>query len=100
VIENGMADAFRPLVVVSATPATQVQRAAARDQATQDEARARVLAQMPLADKVKVADIVIDNDGTEAELLEKAKDALRDVCVKASVDPSRYGLSPANSSRA
>jgi len=100
VIENGMADAFRPLVVVTAAAETQVRRAAARDNSTLDEARARVKAQTPLADKVKVADIVIDNDGSLDDLLAKAKSALLDVCARAHVDASRYGLSAANPARA
>jgi dephospho-CoA kinase len=89
-VENGMADAFRPLVVVTASPENQVKRAALRDGATEADARARVLAQTPLEEKVKVADIVVDNDLTPEELEEKARDALVAVCKKAGVDPARY----------
>lgn len=94
-VENGMADAFRPLVVVTASPEAQVQRAARRDAATEDDSRARVHAQMPLAEKVKVADIVIDNSGPPEDLRARAMDALSEVCAKAGVSPSRYGLSVA-----
>jgi dephospho-CoA kinase len=92
-VENGVADAFRPLVVVTASPENQVKRAALRDGATEDDSRARVLAQTPLADKVKVADVVIDNDGSAEDLVTKAKAALASVCATLGVSPSRYGLS-------
>lgn len=62
-VENGLADAFRPLVVVAVPEATQVARAMARDAATEAQARARVAAQLPLAAKVAAADFVIDNSG-------------------------------------
>jgi dephospho-CoA kinase len=34
----------------------------------EDDARARLAAQMPLEDKAAVADVLLDNEGTEAEL--------------------------------
>ena len=88
IVENRMADMCRPLVVVSAPEALQVARAMARDGATEDEARARVRAQMPLASKVEVADIVIENTGTVAELLARADDALDAVCARVKLDAS------------
>jgi dephospho-CoA kinase len=91
-VENGMVDAFRPLVVVSAPLETQVERAAARDGATAEEARARIAAQRPLAEKVALADVVIDNGGSREELEARARDALRDVAAKAGVQASRYGV--------
>jgi dephospho-CoA kinase len=91
-VENGMAEAFRPLVVVSAPVEIQITRASERDGTSADDARARVLAQTPLADKVAVADIVIDNGGTKEELAQRARDALRAVCTKTRVSAARYGL--------
>ncbi len=92
IVENGMADAFRPLVVVTASPENQVHRAALRDGASEEDSRARVVAQTPLADKVKVADIVVDNDGGPDDLLTKARDALAQVCARMGVKPARYQL--------
>lgn len=71
IVENGVADAFRPLVVVAAPEDTQVARACARDAASEADVRARIRAQMPLAEKVKMADFVIENVGTLADLHEK-----------------------------
>jgi dephospho-CoA kinase len=62
-VENGLADAFRPLVVVIVPDETQVQRAMARDAATEAQVRARIEAQLPLSAKVAAADFVIDNGG-------------------------------------
>jgi dephospho-CoA kinase len=62
-VENGLADAFRPLVVVAVSEETQVARAMARDGATEAQARARIAAQHPLSAKVAAADFVIDNSG-------------------------------------
>jgi len=39
-----------------------------RDGSTREDARARLLAQLPIADKLEYADIVLDNSGTQAEL--------------------------------
>jgi dephospho-CoA kinase len=66
IVENGVADAFRPLVVVAAPEDTQIARACARDNAARADVEARIRAQMPLAEKVKVADFVIENAGSLA----------------------------------
>ena len=90
IVENGVADAFRPLVVVAAPEDVQVARACRRDGATPEEARARIRAQMPLSDKVKVADFVIENTGTLADLDAKTDEVLAAICRRLGVDPSRY----------
>lgn len=66
--EVGLDQVMRPVVVVSASESNQVARICARDGATESEARARIAAQLPLAEKVKRADHVLDNDGAEAAL--------------------------------
>jgi dephospho-CoA kinase len=90
IVENGLAEMFRPLVVVSSPEALQIARAVARDGATEAEARARVSAQMPLAAKAEVADIVLENTGTLAELEERTDAMLDQVCATQKIDPSRY----------
>ncbi len=71
-VENRLVEMFRPLVVVAAPEDVQVARAMARDSATEEQARARLAAQLPLAEKVAVADFVIDTTGplpaTEAQV--------------------------------
>lgn len=75
-VENGLADIFRPLVVVAVPEEIQVERAMKRDSATEEQARARLAAQFPLAKKVAVADYVIDNAGDRAATERQADEVL------------------------
>lgn len=63
-VENGLADAFRPLVVVAVTFKTQLLRLMDRDGMDEQAARARIAAQHPLEAKVAVADHVIWNEAS------------------------------------
>lgn len=90
IVENNLADMFRPLIVVSAPEDVQVARAMKRDGATEDEARARIRAQMPLAEKVAKADFVIENTGSLDDLHKRTDDVLAALCKKLNVDPDRY----------
>jgi dephospho-CoA kinase len=74
-VENGLAHAFRPLVVVAASLEVQRARLCARDGIDAAEADRRLAAQLPLAEKTRVADYVLDNDGSR-EALEARADAL------------------------
>jgi dephospho-CoA kinase len=62
------------VVVVSVAPETQVARSVARGMA-EDDVRSRIAAQLPLEERVRQADVVIDNEGT-LEALEAQVDAL------------------------
>src|SRR5262249_45185646 len=75
-VENGLADAFRPLVVVSLPEELQVERAMARDAASEAEVKARIAAPLPLAEKVGVADYVIDATGDVASVERRADEVL------------------------
>ena len=55
------------VVVVSATPATQVARAVRRG-LTDDDVKARIASQLPLEERAKHADVLIDNEGSLDEL--------------------------------
>lgn len=72
-VENNLADAFRPLVVVTVPFDVQLARATVRDGSTDEQARARIAAQLPLANKIVAADYVIDNGG-EASTTERRAD--------------------------
>jgi dephospho-CoA kinase len=93
-VENGLSDAFRPLVVVSAPEDVQVARATARDGSTPEEARARVRAQTPLAEKVRAADFVIENVGSLDDLHRRTDEVLAAICAKVGVGVERYPPSP------
>jgi dephospho-CoA kinase len=89
-VERGLAESFRPLVVVSATGEDQVARARARDGLSAEEARSRLEAQLPTKDKEAVADFVIKNDRDRASLVEKADSVLDSICRSLGIDAARY----------
>ena len=62
-VESGRYKDFDGLVVVTASPETQLERILTRGDLTEAEAQARIDAQLPLLAKVRVATHLIDNDG-------------------------------------
>jgi dephospho-CoA kinase len=62
-VESGRWRDFDGLIVVTASPESQIARAVARGGMTREEAEARVKAQLPTEEKIRVATEVIDNDG-------------------------------------
>jgi dephospho-CoA kinase len=72
-IEAGAQDTVDIIVVVTASAEIQLQRLLDRSIAqtrplSQEEAQARIDAQMPVSEKVKYADFVVENSGTLEEL--------------------------------
>jgi dephospho-CoA kinase len=59
---------MQALVVVATDPPTQLARLRQRDGMSDEEAQARIAAQAPLEQKLRVADFVIENSGSEREL--------------------------------
>jgi dephospho-CoA kinase len=62
-VENGLQSMYDAVVVVAASPATQLDRLTRLRGMTKEDAQARIDAQLPLADKLAAATYVIDNDG-------------------------------------
>lgn len=62
-VESGLAGAYDAVVVVSATPETQLDRLVRLRGMAEPEARRRMAAQAPLEDKLAVATHVVQNDG-------------------------------------
>lgn len=98
-VENGVADAFRPLVVVSCPPEVQVARVRARDSASREDALARIRAQKPLAEKVAAADYVIDTEGSLDDNARRTDEVLDAICEMFGVDPLRYPRPPGTARR-
>jgi dephospho-CoA kinase len=73
-VENGSYRMMQALVVVAAHERTQVARVMERDALDQAAARARLAAQLPLEQKIAVADFVIWNDGTRDELRARVRE--------------------------
>ena len=72
-IEAGAYDTVDLIVVVTASAKTQLKRTLERSIAqgrplTESDVQARIDAQMPLTEKVKYADVVIENEGGPVEL--------------------------------
>ena len=67
-VEVGLAAAYDAVVVVAAAPEVQLERLVAHRGMSAEDARARIAAQAPLADKLAVADFVIANDGSLDDL--------------------------------
>ena len=67
--EGKMQNLFDLTILVAISPEEQVCRLMARNSLSHDEAQLRLKNQMPIADKIGLADIVIDNSGdfTQAE---------------------------------
>lgn len=65
--ETGRESEFFRVVVAACRPETQLSRLMMRDHLSEQEARQRVAAQLPLADKVARADFVVETDGTHEE---------------------------------
>lgn len=65
-IESGNYKTMDRLVVVITDEATQLARLMARDGCSREDALRRIRSQMPLADKARLADHVIDNSGDRA----------------------------------
>jgi dephospho-CoA kinase len=66
-IEVGTYKYYDKIVVVTSTPEVQRQRLRARSGLSEEQIEARIRSQMPLNEKVKYADFVIDNSGDLAE---------------------------------
>jgi dephospho-CoA kinase len=81
-VENRVHTGLEGLIVVSAPAEVQQQRLMVRDSITVEDAIARIAAQLPLADKIKVATWVIENHGDLADLEREVDRVVGDVEAK------------------
>jgi dephospho-CoA kinase len=87
IAESGRTDAYDLVVVVDVPPRVQLDRLVRRRGMTREQAEARMAAQATREQRLAIADIVIDNSGSLAELDRQAGDLwseLRRRSVKAS----------------
>src|SRR3954447_12477202 len=82
-VENDLAGGYDVVLVVAASPETQLRRLVEQRGMTEDDARARIAAQAPLSAKLAVADIVIDNDGSLADLDPRVREVWADLDARA-----------------
>ena len=83
IVEAGAAEGFDVLVVVSASSDEQVRRLMAERRMSEEGARARIEAQLPLERKEALADVVIRNDGTIEDLEPQVDELWRELSSRA-----------------
>lgn len=88
--EVGLDRTYHPVLVVSAPLQQREQRIAQRDGFDSKQIAARIAAQLPLEEKVRRADYLIDNTGTREELVEATDAVLTALCDALAVPLSRY----------
>jgi dephospho-CoA kinase len=83
-LEAGLASSVNEIWVVYTDENTQIDRLMKRDKIGRDEALRKVTAQMPMEEKIKFGQVIIDNSGTPEEtrrqvmeLWEKLKEEVR-----------------------
>jgi dephospho-CoA kinase len=89
--EGGLETKYSPVVVVTASQAQQLERAAGRDQVATERIAERLRSQMPLAEKARRADYVIDNSYSKQAAFAEADRVLAAICARFGVDSARYG---------
>ncbi|HEX6581208.1 MAG TPA: dephospho-CoA kinase [Actinomycetota bacterium] len=67
-VELGLAPAFDVVVIVTASPHLRVSRVASDRDLSPEDVRARMAAQATDEQRMEVADVLVDNDGSLAEL--------------------------------
>ncbi len=74
--EAGLTDQVTEIWVVACTPDQQRQRLMDRNGLSLEQAEARIASQRPLAEKIALADVVLDNSGDLATLFHQVDQAL------------------------
>ncbi len=69
------------LIVVIVSERLQIKRLAQRDHLTEKEARERIATQMPLSEKMKLADYVINNSGSVKKTIKRTKEVYDQLCL-------------------
>ncbi|MYY83468.1 MULTISPECIES: dephospho-CoA kinase [unclassified Streptomyces] len=77
--ENGLVPLYDLVIVVDASPATQLDRLVRLRGMSQEDARARMAAQATREKRLEIADIVIDNDGPLEGLPERVAEVWADL---------------------
>jgi dephospho-CoA kinase len=81
-VETGGYKMYHRLVVVACDPVLQLDRLMSRDALTEREARARIASQMPIEEKIKLADYTIDTSGTQIQTHDQVEAVYRDLLLQ------------------
>lgn len=88
-IETGWYQDFAGVVVVDCPPELQMERLTKRDGLSEDQARARIAAQMPLEEKRKHATHVVTNDGSLLSLRRQVSEVVEKIRADAQARAAR-----------
>ena len=72
-VETGVYKHYDKLIVVYVSKETQLKRLIIRDAMSQEEAESRIDLQSPLTEKLKVADYIIENEGSLSKTREEVE---------------------------
>jgi len=78
-VETGSTGNYHRLIVVTCDSSLQITRLMNRDDLTFEEAKARIDSQMPVKEKLKLADHIIDTSGTLKQTHEQVAAVYRDL---------------------
>jgi len=81
-VETGGYRMYHRMIVVTCDPSLQVSRLMARDGLPEKEAEARMAAQMPIEEKLKLADYTIDTSGTLKQTRDQVEAIYRDLLIQ------------------
>ncbi|WP_369245863.1 dephospho-CoA kinase [Streptomyces sp. R41] len=81
--ENGLGPLYDLVIVVDASPETQLDRLVRLRGMTEEDARARMAAQAPREKRLEIADIVIDNEVPREDLERRVRDVWADLVRRA-----------------
>ncbi|MCH6159685.1 dephospho-CoA kinase [Streptomyces marispadix] len=81
--ENGLAPLYDLVLVVDASPKTQLDRLVRLRGMTEEDAQARMAAQATREERLAVADLVIGNDGPLEELETRVREVWDELCKRA-----------------
>jgi len=78
-LESPSPVAFDAIMVVTTTAEQQLQRLMVRNNLSQEDAQKRIDSQMPIAEKVKQADFVINNNGSIMDTYKQVQQVLEQI---------------------
>jgi dephospho-CoA kinase len=81
-VETGGYRKYHCLIVVRLDPALQLSRLMSRDGLTEKEAQARMASQMPIEEKLKLADYIVDNSGTMQQTRDQVEAIYQDLLIR------------------
>jgi dephospho-CoA kinase len=81
-VETGRHTIYDCLIVVTCDPALQIARLMQRDGLDEKDAQARILSQMPIEEKLKIADYTIDASGTLRQTRKQVEAIYRDLLIR------------------